>query len=282
VALVDQLWLAALTRNELDAGLGPRNRFNLTVNVDGNDVADQDVSGTARREVLREGNAILSVSRILPTPFESKALTNSSIRLGIRGDDAWGPQHVLVLGRTQPDFEPAQIIALAMATDLTDWLSTDSSEGKLTMPIRLVGSGSSTTLIRRVLLLVRTSGGGDTGTDSPIRLEITAGGSSVLQQRIEDTQQDDLEKSTANWYFLDEVVIPFTRGDVVSNGGISLSILDEDAWLPKRVFVFGLDTLNGPPNEVVDLVSIPGWDLGWLSTDAHEGKSSVPLPVVSV
>ena len=59
-------------------------------------------------------------------------------------------------------FERNELAALAMETDLTDNLSTDYREGKLTVPIRLVGRGGSTTLIRRVLLLV----------DSPIELEI--------------------------------------------------------------------------------------------------------------
>ena len=55
--------------------------------------------------------------------------------------------------------------------------------------------------------------------------------------------------------------------------------LGTDAWLPMRVFVFGLDTEEGRPGEVVTLSAIPKWDLGWLSTDPSEGASSVPLPI---
>src|SRR5215207_7903305 len=95
--------------------------------------------------------------KLAPCPRRAvNALTNSSVRLGIRGDNAWGPEHVLLIGRTQPAFEPGRIIALAMETDLTEWLSADSSEGHLTTRLRLVGVGNSTTLIRRVLLLVYT------------------------------------------------------------------------------------------------------------------------------
>src|SRR5262249_7424091 len=155
-----------------------------------------------------EGQAALSESTPI-NPFESNLLTNSSIRVGIRSDDAWTPQHALVLGRTIRG-----VIALAMETELTRSLSTDSTEGKLTMPLRRVGSGSSSTLIRRVMLLVYTESGKDVETDSPIQLQITAGGNLVLQQQIPDTSQDDLEQYTANWYFLD-VPVPFTRGDVL-------------------------------------------------------------------
>jgi hypothetical protein len=47
--------------------------------------------------------------------------------------------------------------------------------------------------------------------------------------------------------------------------------------LPRTVFVFGLDTEEGRPNEVVTLSAIPNWGLGWLSTDPAEGAASVAL-----
>jgi hypothetical protein len=170
-----------------------------------------------------------------------------------------------------------------METDLTHWLSTDPSEGHLTMPVRLVGPGSPGTLIRRVLLLVHTRWqyDSDPETDSPIQLEITAGGNLVLKQEIEDTPQDDLESATTNWYVLDAAV-PFTKADVLANGGIRLSILGDDAWRPLMLYLFGLDTASGRPNEVVTLVSVPVWTEGWMSTDTSEGVPAVDLPVATV
>jgi hypothetical protein len=297
MATIDKLWLATLTKNEDDAGTGAGS-LNLTINIDGADLADIDfgfLSGSGpfssglgpdsawldQGQAAISGGAYDNPGEPLSNPINSDLLTNSSIRLGIRDDDAWGPQHVLVFGQTQPAFVPSQIVALAMETDLTHWLSTASSEGKLTMPIRLVGSGSPTTLVRKVLLLVYTGSGDDNNTDSPIQIQITAGGTLVVDQPpIVDTPQDDLEQYTANWYPVD-VAIPFTKADVVSNGSIRLSILDDDAWLPAQVYIFGLDTEDGRPNEVVTLVSIPQWDLGWLSTDLSEGKPSILLPVSS-
>ena len=90
---------------------------------------------------------------------------------------------------------------------------------------------------------------------------------------------EPLRRATANWFFID-APIPFTRGDVLSNGGIQLQIQGSNAWLPKVLFLYGLDTAAGRPNEVVHLVSIPEWGFGPLSTEAQEGKTSVPLPVV--
>jgi hypothetical protein len=276
MAAIDDVWLAALTKDEDDAGSG--DRFNLTVNIDGIDVFVHDFllgwnlpnQGSTG---LRDGQTGLEEGAP-PAPFESANLTNSSVRLGLRGDDAWAPRHVLVIGRAQPDFTPGRIVALAMETDIERWLSADSDEGRLTMPVRRVGAGTSNTVIQRVLLLIYTDRGSDVDTDSDIRLQIAASGQLMLDQKI----THDLNQVRAHWHFL-EVEQPFTRADVASKGAIHLSILGTDAWLPMTVFVFGLDTEEGRPNEVVTLSAIPKWDLGWLSTDSSEGASSVTLPI---
>jgi hypothetical protein len=265
MAVIDHLWFAALTRNIGDAGTD--NLLNLTINIDGVDVVDSNVAW-----MLDQGEAyFLGNARF--APFDTAALTNSSIRLGIRGDDAWAPQHVFLFGHA-----PRTLLPLAIETDLDATLSADTDEGHLSMPLRLVTAGNSTTAIRRVLLLVDTSSENDADTDSQIQLQITAAGAIALQQIVPDTAQSDQERWRANWYFLDAAV-PFTRGDVLSNGGITLSILGTDAWLPESVLVFGLDTAAGRPTTIVPLVSVLAWDLGWLSTDDTEGKASIPLPV---
>jgi len=276
MAEIEDLWLAALTKDEDDAG--SKNRFNLTVNIDGTDVFRQDFllgwnltaqAGTG----LRDGQAGLEEAKP-PAPFDSNKLTNSSVRLGLRGDDAWAPKHVMLIGRAQADSTPGPVLALAMETDIERWLSTDSDEGKLTMPVRRVGAGTSSTIIRRVLLLLYTDRGDDIDTESDIKLQIAASGQLMLDQKI----THDLDQVRAYWHFL-KVERPFTRADVASKGAIHLSILGTDAWLPMRVFVFGLDTEEGRPGEVVTLSAIPKWDLGWLSTDPSEGAPSVPLPI---
>jgi hypothetical protein len=287
MAMIDKLWLVTLTKNEDNAGTDTGG-LNLTINIDGEDVVDHQFGfmGGSGGHLgpdsgwLSDGQAAISGGPYgnpgfdLSTPIDSSLLTNSSIRVGIRSDDAWGPDSILVLGNTQ-----RRIIALAMETELESWLSTDTTEGKLTMPIRMVSPGTSSTVIRRVLLLTFTGSGIDVETDSRLVLEITAGGSIALVQELPDTPQDDQEQYTANWYVLDAEV-PFTRGDVLSNGGIKLVTLGDDAWVPTQVFIYGLDTAEGRPNEVVHLVSIVDWDLGALSTDHNEGKEFVPLPVV--
>ena len=277
MAAIDDVWLAALTKNEDDAG--SRNRFNLTVDIDGSDVFTQDfllgwnLSPQAPTG-LGKGQAGLEEGAPPVAPFESNQLTNSSVRLGLRGDDAWAPQHVLTIGRAQSDFQPGRTVALAMETDIDRSLSADNDEGHLTMPIRLVGAGNDATVIRRVLLLVYTDRESDADTESDVTLQIAASGHLMVDEKI----THDFDRVRAYWHFFD-AASPFTRADIASKGSIHLGILGTDAWLPKTVFIFGLDTGTGRPNEVVTLVAIPKWDLGWLSTDPHEGASSLALPI---
>jgi hypothetical protein len=97
MAIFDNLYLAVLTKNEDNAGTS--SAFNLTVNVDGDDILDSDYGSD-----LDDGEAGLLAGSTLPTPFDSSGLTNTSIRLGIRDDDAWAPQHLLLFGQAQADF----------------------------------------------------------------------------------------------------------------------------------------------------------------------------------
>jgi hypothetical protein len=275
MVLIHELFLANLTRDEEDAGTSATETspaLNLTVNIDGEDVFDGNFEAG-----FKKGWAAISKASLFNPPFkpfESSALTNSSIRLGIRTDDAWAPQHVLFLGQTESlEQTGSLVLPLAVETDLQEkWLSTDSSEGNLSMPLRLVGSGSSSTTIKRVLFLPVTGGGPNQGTDADIELKITAGGVPVVSGTIPGTPQEDFERG-GNWYFRD-VDAPFTRGDVHSNGGIKLRIggpKGDDSWLPD---------VEGRPTEIVPLVSIPNWNMGKLSTQPSEGKEVVDLPLI--
>ena len=278
MSTIDVLWLAHLNRDTEDAGSD--STINLTINVDGEDVVDRDFGSD-----VGDGEANMNFGAQLDTPFDSATLTNSSVRIGVRDDDAWAPGDVLVFGQSTAEFQSGVAVPLAMGTGLLDFLSTDSSEGPLTIPLRRVDPGTSSTVIRRVLLLVHTqwSGGGlfpggDTGTDSAIQLEVFAGENLVLREEIDDTSQSDLERGTSNWYVMDTLV-PFTRGEVQAGGRIVLSILGDDAWKPMVLFVFGLDTASGQPNQVVSLVSLPVWGPRGMSTDESEGDPSVDLQV---
>src|SRR5512141_583613 len=164
MSTIDVLWLAHLNRNSEDTGSD--STINLTINVDGEDVLDRDFGSN-----VGDGEAYLNGGNQLDTPFDSAALTNSSVRIGVRDDDAWGPGDIMVFGHSLAEFQSGVAVPLVMETALTDFLSTDPSEGPLTVPLRRVEPGTSDTVIRRVLLLVHTQWAThdtDTGTDSAI------------------------------------------------------------------------------------------------------------------
>lgn len=273
MSTIDVLWLAHLNRNIEDAGSD--STINLTIDIDGEDVHDHDYGSN-----VGDGEAYLNGGSQIGTSFESTALTDSSIRIGVRDDAAWAPGDIFVFGHSLDEFSAGVAVPLAMETDLTAWMSTDPAEGPLTVPLRRIEPGNSNTVIRRVLLLVHTqwTHGSDSGTDSAIQLEVFAGDNLVLREEIHDTSQSDLEKATSNWYMMDAPV-PFTRGEVQAGGRIVLSILGSDAWKPMVLFVFGLDTASGRPNQVVSLVSRPVWGPRWMSTDADDADASVELDV---
>ncbi len=119
MALLKELWLATLTRNVDDAG-SDAGGLNLVVNIDGDDVVNEDLPfvnpdgplsggfgvGDASERWLGDGQGALT-GRIqgetllgfpLASPFDSDLLTNSSVRIGIRSDDAWSPQDIFLFG----------------------------------------------------------------------------------------------------------------------------------------------------------------------------------------
>jgi hypothetical protein len=258
-------------------------RLNVSINIDGRDVVSRN---TLQWAILPDDMIQRGVAAIAPVPssvdepisFDSALLTNSSVRVGITGDDMWVPEDILLIG---PEAANDRYVPLAGEWDIDSRLSTDptdaSPNARLTIPLRLVGLGSIGTVIRRVLFLVKTSHVDDAGSRDPIRLQITAGGVPVFDRVIVDEMQDYRFEKSDCWFTLD--VEPFNKRDLMSNGGITLSITGDDAWLPRRLFLYGLDTAEGRPSEIVPLVSVREWDLGWLSTEADEGNEFISLPI---
>jgi hypothetical protein len=202
LTLIDALWLGVLTRDVKWAGTS--SPFDLIVNIDGIDVVSHHVLMLPPFEIKRGNAGILPVPNSTTDPiisFDSDSLTNSSVRVVIRGDNLWKPQHFLLIGK---EAAGSRVIPLAGEFDTTDiTLSTDFSDAKdpyaePTMPLRLVRLGSDSTVIRRVLLLIRTAKDDDAGTDDPIELQIRVGGGIVLQQQINNTPQDDLDERSHN------------------------------------------------------------------------------------
>lgn len=264
---IHNLWVATLTSNLSDSG--SESELVVILNQDGLDVVHRDLSfgdvETGGGKLYRHD---ISEARVLPE--------NYYMRIGIRGSDAWRPN---VIAAWCERFTTGNVVPLGYDEELDTILSTDSAEGRISLPVRQITPGVIRTEISRVMLVTGTNIG-DSATDSPIHVRITAGEEVVVDHTIPDTSQDDLEGAEGNVYFL-PVLRPFTRSQL-TDSSIVLSIEGDDAWLPIVVVMFGLDTESGNPGRVVPLVHESSWPFGVLSKDPDEGVESVTLALAPI
>lgn len=260
-----RLWAGMLTRNTEDDGTDS----SIALTIEGTQLTFQDSS----QEDQERGQANLYEVGVAGNNIIPENLNNSSIRTVILGDDAWRPEHFVVWGER---FTSGAIVPLAIETDISVQLSTDSGEGNSSLPLRLVGQGGGNMTINRLLLMMTTADQDNAGTNDKINLRITTSGGLRVVDFIPDTPQDDQERGQANLYFV-PVDTPFTKNSLADNS-IRLSTSGTDAWLPAKFFLFGLDDAGGRPEALVPLVNIRTWTLGQMSTDSSEGQPSVTLP----
>ena len=281
-----RLWTGMLTRGSNDSGTD--SRIALIVNQNGATVLEHTFPDTVQAD-QEASQANLYELNVAENNIIPENLSDSSILVGIRGSDAWRPQHFFVWGeRLAPGpFGLREIVPLAIETDISTTLSTDDDEGSLTLALRRVAKGSSSMPINRLFMLLTTRGEPDDdliaeadsrATDSPIEIQIVSEGRLVVLSEIRDTPQDDLELGAANFYSA-PVIAPFTRRSLDDNS-ITLRLKGLDNWEPASLFIFGLDDAAGRPESIVPLVHLPRWPHGLLEADPTTGAASVTLELV--
>jgi len=289
--LIDRLWLALLTRENEDAETDSSIR--LSVNTNGFERLNHTFPDTEQSDEER-GMANLYDLDVTGDRIQTEQLTDSSIRLGINGDDAWRPQHAFVFAEGINVAGATETQAVALETDITTQLSTDPGEGPSDMPLHLVGHGSAAQEIRRLFIFIRGVGSDeppDDGfgatavphedvTDAPLEIQIVSQGRVVVLFQITDTPQEDLEFGEANFYTM-PVMVPFTRAQLDAES-ITLRIMGMDDYQPLSLFIFGADRSAGRPASMVPLVSITNWKdagLGVINYDPTNGTGAVTLPL---
>jgi hypothetical protein len=265
-----RLWTGILTRNKNDES-GTDSRIALIIEGTQLTLPDDPVQADQERGQANLYEIGVAANNIVP-----EDLTDSSIRLAILGNNAWRPEHFVVWGER---FTGGAIVPLAIETDISAELSTDPDEGNVSLPLRLVGFGSATRVINRLLVMMTTASSDDAGTDNGITLRVTtSGGTEVVDFDFPETPQEEQERGQANLYLV-PVGSGFTKASLAANS-IRLSISGTDAWLPGSLFIFGLDDAAGRPEFLVPLVNLRTWPFGLMSTDSNEGRSSVTLPLL--
>ena len=269
---VDTLWLAALTAPGEDSGTDSTIRLRAFQN--GALLVNAAIPDTAQADF--EISNLYSVDVAGSGLDPDLAGAPIRIELAIDGDDAWVPELVFVWGERPAGDRRGQFIPLAMSYR-PGALSTDRSEGPTTRTISPVDVGTATTMIRDLLLITETADVADAGTDSTVTLEVDLVGSQPSEGALADSPQEDLERATANLY-QGTLARAFTRDGLQS---LRLRNTGDDAWLPRRVFIFGTTaSVDEPSNVVVPLVGLTSWPFGDLSTDSSEGRRSVLLPLL--
>lgn len=284
MAVLETIWVGMVTHSGTDS------RIVLIINERGGDPdllhhtfpdtkqEDQEknqanVYQITKKEIKEEGQL-----------FGVDQLNESSIRVGIRGEDKWIPDTFFVWGEQ----DDGVIMPLALSLDLPSSsnpivLSTDASEGKTSAALRRVRLGNDDLNLHRVLLLLITADQEDAGTSDKIELQIfTKNGILVVNHIIPNTRQDDLKRAQANLYVV-PVVRKFTAGfskNELNDDSIFLRITGDEAWRPASLFLFGVSDNRNPPRAVVPLVHLPVWPFGALSSNIDEGEQVMKLPLL--
>jgi hypothetical protein len=278
---LNKMFLAVLTRDVSDSGTDdPIVLIVNDSNVPGEDLlhATSPFSPSRGKANLFNLAKVAAIRKINPAN-----LTNSSIRVGLRGSDAWQPELLFAWGDqdTNPSMGPQiPVTPLALSTDIRLTLSNDAGEGRISIPLRQVNVGSSSSLFNSLLVIVTTADKRNAGTDDEqVVLQIQDKASNiVLNRRFPASTQDDQRRGRANVYLLDNELNPRLQRDQIHD--ITLTMLSHDAWLPESFFLFGLD--DATPRTMVPLVSLPAWPASWMSADLGEGVAQVTLPRVGV
>jgi hypothetical protein len=251
----------------------------IVVNQSGVDLLNNAMLSTGTVGSVRRGESLYYYQ---PLPVERRGDLSDDrigpadlyIRLSTTSSDLWEPELAIVWGSSKQH----GAVPLALDMSLVQGLSCDPAEGVVSVPVRRVYAGTDDTLIHSLLLVLVTYDAPYAGTDDPISLRVMAPEGKAVDHIISDTPQTDLEIDTANIYEV-PVDSPFSRGELRKSEAaeIKLSIHGSDKWVPKKIFLFGLDHPPERPEHVVLLSRM--YDPGPLSADPSEGVPSLILPV---
>lgn len=284
MGVLRRIWLAMKTQDIDDAGTD--DTIVLTINDDGVDKLNYNLPKDPDT-----GRANVYEINVEGLDIRSERLTNSSFRLGIRGDDLWHPRNVLIWG----EIDSGEVVSLAAEWFIEAGISTDSSEGNLSFPLRrigfptinpVVGIPDTKARINQLLVIMTTADVDDADTDDSVELQIFGPGGGA--EWIQPFGTPGEGQSAFSFLRTIHFPPPFEarRNNLES---ATLRIKGDDMWLPGSFFLFafthqveddpwpGIEP--GPrPTAIMPLIHIPNWNLGRMSTDSSEGVESVVLP----
>src|SRR2546423_14940790 len=128
---LSDLWIATLTSTRSDSG-SDSDMVGI-INQNGIDIIHENL-GFGR--TTTGGGKLYHLEQIAEAGFEPDQ--NYYMRMGIRGDDAWRPDLIAAWGERDGT---GNVVPLAYDSELDIVLSTDSSEGRISLPVRQIIGG---------------------------------------------------------------------------------------------------------------------------------------------
>lgn len=250
----------------------------IIVNQSGVDLLNNPMLSSGTVGCCRRGETLYYYQ---PLPLEDRARGDDErigpddlyVRIATTSSDRWEPELMIVWATSNQK----GTVPLAIEMDMANTLSANSRKGSISVPIPRTRLGTNETWIERLLLVVVTYDAPYAGTDDSISLQVQTAAGVLVDHVITDTPQTDLEIDTANIYEI-PVDSPFQRGQLMrEEGEVKLTLHGSDKWVPKKLFLFGLDRAERP-SSVVPLVKIR--DPGPLSANPAEGVPFIKLPVL--
>ncbi len=271
--MLRKIWIA--TRNNETGGGFTTNPLVFMVNIEGEDKLHHDLQPFKSGQLLPDRHAIYELD-VEAAQIQPWAINYSSVRMGVRGTDAWSPEHLFVWGE---NIEDRAIVPLAALIGNEKTVSVDSREGVLSLPLRRVWEGGNFTKIQRLLIVAATADIRFAGTSDIVAVEMTTNyGKKIVDQPL--TQDAvPLEQGKVSMA-VQELPNGFNLKEIRN---IRLRILGDNAWLPESLFLFGLGDDNRQYSRyMLPLAHLPQWEATgqkWLSADRTEGAEMVDLYV---
>jgi hypothetical protein len=208
----------------------------------------------------------LDVSKLnLPLYFQNR-------RIGIRGADAWWPEHIFLWGINANPTEYDQTEFVPMGIDYFQpyKLSTDETEGRISIGLRHCHLGGNYNLLNRLMLIIVNDEKRYAGTNNPVVVKISTEDGLLTQFDIPARQLQQPGQAFSALHFIDK---KFFVNKIRS---VEVEIKGEDSWMPKSFWLLALDDQPDEWEAVVPLVNIPDWQatgLGAFSADPSEGEA---------
>jgi hypothetical protein len=196
------------------------------------------------------------------------------VRIGLRGADAWYPDFAFVWGEEQePNWAGHRIMPIGVE-HFTAKLSTDESEGRLSIPLRRANLGGIYQQFQRLLVIVKNAEQRFAGSSGDILLRFHSRKGLLAELNL---RHESLARPGGAFFCMHYATDLFWVNELTS---IELENCSENAWLPQSLRVLAFDNQPDEYETVVPLVDISDWSatgLGWLSANPQEGEPKVLL-----